>query len=156
MECFHKFKLSKDGRKSICKECAITYRKEYYKKNIEKELKYKQEWHLKNQKEINKRHRNYNKENKDKIKKYQKQYRKDNKAYFLSQNAKRRAQKLNATLEGFDKEIKEIYNNCPEGYHVDHIVPLTNSKVCGLHVPWNLQYLTPEENLKKSNSFIEV
>jgi 5-methylcytosine-specific restriction endonuclease McrA len=54
----------------------------------------------------------------------------------------------------FLNKIKEIYLKCPVGYHVDHIIPLQGEKVCGLHVEWNLQYLTPSANHSKSNKLI--
>ncbi len=49
------------------------------------------------------------------------------------------------------KELYKIYQNCLPGYHIDHIIPITHPLICGLHVPWNLQYLPAIENIKKSN-----
>lgn len=49
--------------------------------------------------------------------------------------------------------IKQFYLNCPAGFVVDHIIPLTHRLVYGLHVPWNLQYLPVKDNLLKSNKF---
>lgn len=50
-------------------------------------------------------------------------------------------------------KIEEIYKNCPSGMQVDHIVPLIGENVSGLHVHYNLQYLTPEDNRRKSNKY---
>ena len=38
---------------------------------------------------------------------------------------------------------------------VDHIVPLQGENVCGLHVPWNMEVITQEKNLKKSNKLVD-
>lgn len=40
-------------------------------------------------------------------------------------------------------------------HEVDHIIPLKHPRVCGLHVPWNLQVLTQSANRQKRNSLVE-
>ena len=58
-----------------------------------------------------------------------------------------RARKYNAIVETSDlKLITKIYENCPDGYHVDHIKSLVTG---GLHHQDNLQYLEVSENCKK-------
>ena len=52
--------------------------------------------------------------------------------------------------------IQELYHLAKlRGKEVDHIIPIKHDKVCGLHVPWNMQFLTRSENARKSNKFDE-
>jgi hypothetical protein len=69
-------------------------------------------------------------------------------------NNARRAKQNNPLSNMYRKEIAEIYRNCPKGYHVDHIYPINGENFSGLHVPWNLQYLTASENIAKSNKLL--
>jgi len=74
-----------------------------------------------------------------------------------------RAKRLRATVSWYDLEkeqIEQLYEQCRHLskqtgvlHHVDHIVPLNNEFVCGLHCLHNLQIITGDENLHKSNSF---
>ena len=62
-------------------------------------------------------------------------------------SANYRARLLDQTPEWADRAaIREFYANCPEGYEVDHIIPISRG---GLHTLENLQYLTIHENRSK-------
>lgn len=132
--------------------------KEKFKDNIKKK---NAEYYLKNKKRINKRNKDYDLKNSEKRKLMAVEYRKKNKAKGRLYLANRRARKRNATLNlNLRKYFKVIYERCKNHeditgikFNVDHIIPLKNDNVCGLHVPWNLQILTFEDNMKKSNKF---
>lgn len=49
------------------------------------------------------------------------------------------------------RAMRRMYDNRPVDHHVDHEVPLVHPLVCGLNVPWNLQYLPAKANLAKHN-----
>ena len=91
-----------------------------------------------------------------------KKWRMQNLAKHNASGAKYRAAKLQATPKWLTKqhlkEIEQFYIDAEyltlltkENFVVDHIIPLQGKKVCGLHVPWNLQLLTQLENSKKGN-----
>ena len=58
------------------------------------------------------------------------------------------------------EEILQLYTKCKIlskesgiAYEVDHIIPLRGKIVSGLHIPWNLQISTREENNSKRNKW---
>jgi hypothetical protein len=141
--------------------CSIHYKKYILNKDFE-DTKNKiliKDLPIEKQKEIRRNYQNKFKEkdgNKEKLKLRRKELRlkKEN---ILKERIKasfRRAIKRKSSPNWVDRnKIIEIYNNCPEHYHVDHIIPLSSKNICGLHVPWNLQYLSCNENVKKFNKF---
>lgn len=73
---------------------------------------------------------------------------------YPSRGALQRAKQLRAMPKWADAQaIENFYLKCPEGHHVDHIIPLAGTTVCGLHVLGNLQYLPIKDNLIKSNKY---
>jgi len=74
--------------------------------------------------------------------------------------AKRRATKKHAKPQWLSREQEQkmlsYYSEARKksketgiDYQVDHIVPLQGKNVCGLHVPWNLQVITADDNRRK-------
>lgn len=113
--------------------------KQYYKASPEKRI-------------VNSK--NWAKNNKKRRVEITEKYRKSHAYYYSQYSSTRRANKLKATPPWADLvEIKRIYKECPKGMHVDHIIPLKGKLVSGLHVPYNLQYLTPKENQRKNNKY---
>jgi 5-methylcytosine-specific restriction endonuclease McrA len=52
--------------------------------------------------------------------------------------------------------IAAAFHGLPDDHEnmvVDHIIPLCGKKISGLHVIWNMQYLTPKQNSKKGNKW---
>jgi hypothetical protein len=99
---------------------------------------------------------------KEEVSIYKKKYKDNNPELYKALTNQRRKRFKDATPPWLTKEQKkeirllylkamEMYRITGEPYEVDHIIPINNPEVCGLHVPWNLRVITKEENLKKSN-----
>mgnify|MGYP004003635985 CR=1 FL=1 len=127
----------------------------YYELNKES-IKARKRERYANDPEYRERHKSYNKQyQEDKPEVHNKsnsKWAKNNPGIKNALIAKYRAAKLQRTPSWADDlVIRMIYEDCPKGYQVDHIVPLQGASVSGLHVAHNLQYLTPTENQTKGN-----
>lgn len=136
----------KGGHTTWCKLCFIEY---------SRNTKQAQKWSAANRARSNSIKANYVLKHRDAVKAAKKKWYEANKKHQLALTRKYQTRKINAAPKWLNdiqlQQMKIMYKNCPKGYHVDHIVPLQGKNVCGLHVPWNLQYLPASENVKKSN-----
>lgn len=103
----------------------------------------------------------WQKANRSRLRQYARARYRQNASLIICQVANRRAAKADATPNWLPKNaclsiykaakaMSAIYER---NYEVDHIVPLINKNVCGLHVPWNLRLCEKSENASKGNSF---
>ena len=142
----------KDGKSTYCKVCDNKIKHDNYKKKRKVINKKRYEW--------------YKNLSSDRKAPYIESSKRRQKLYGpkrAATEAKRRAKKSSATPDWLTqdhlREIETLYwlakdlkSVSGQEYHIDHIVPLNNPNVCGLHVPWNLQVLPSDINISKSNS----
>jgi hypothetical protein len=109
--------------------------------------------------------RDWRDRNLDHVNAYRSEWLSQNGGLMAAHGAKRRAAKYQAAPNWLTSEhhaeIAEIYRQSQHlsastgvPHHVDHIVPLQNKVVSGLHVPWNLRIITAQENVRKKNRLI--
>lgn len=164
---------SADGLNYECKMCVKKYHKKWQKENRDKVKKNQEDFYKRHgmtKSQYNKKYYNksgydkkYYEKNREKILKYKKELFEKNPHWHNSKRVLARLRKSGAAPKWLDKdmlmEIDSFYE-CAKAlktvrgiqYEVDHIIPLNSDYVCGLHVPWNLQILTKEENIEKGNS----
>jgi len=151
------YKRDKVKLMTICKSCTLANNKKWSSQNKEKHKELVKKWESENKDKRKKIYDRYRENHPEKVRKFTKVWRDNNKPLIAHHAAKRRADIKSATPKWVDdEELKYIYENCPVGYHVDHIIPLKNEIICGLHIPDNLQYLAAIDNHRKKNKFESI
>jgi len=105
------------------------------------------------------RKREYNLRNKGRIADAHRAYVQANRGRIIAIAQRRHAAKMSAcpswanhdTIREFYDESERLSRETGVRYEVDHVIPLQNPRVCGLHCEINLQILTREENRAKWN-----
>lgn len=139
-------------------------RKIRYYENPEKARETSRAWYAENREYALARHKAWRDKNPDIVRKVYKAWSSKNPEKLRTNESLRRGRKLSATpvwltdQQKLEIEHKYLLAKIHESvtgikWHVDHIIPLKHSKVCGLHVPWNLQVIPASENQKKYNLF---
>lgn len=175
LEFFYKNNKGRLNLSSRCKECMKQWKRDnrdkvrasgrrYYEKHKDRIKQYRNEnksakseydkrYRAKNRDRLSEYRSQYYRDNKKRLNDYRKEHYENNKQDYIANSAKRKADKRNQTPDFANlKLIAAIYKNCPEGYHVDHMIPLSMG---GLHHESNLCYLPASINMAKGDKYIE-
>jgi cytochrome c553 len=144
-----------------CVVCARANQNKWNSDNRPKLKQYDLKYYQNNSETRREAARSYRRNNPEAANKATREYRKRNPALIAAHCSGRRASILNATPKWADLQvIKQFYFECRKiskqtgiVHQVDHIIPLKNKYVCGLHVPCNLQIITATENRRKKNLY---
>ena len=143
------------GVRYMCKPCGAIKAKE---RRLEKPLSEEQK------ERARLRSKEWRKENPEKNKLIKSSWAKRNLATKNAANRRYETSKLKRTPDWLTKDhhqqilekywlAQDLKKITGEDYHVDHIVPLRGKNVSGLHVPWNLQVLPADLNLRKGTKY---
>lgn len=138
----------------------------WYTTNRDKKLESSQHWYEVNREKKREMGQRWLEANRDKHRELTRHWRETNPDKMNAYAAKRRAAKLQRTPNWITQEhlieIETFYSAAiafriytGHEYHVDHMVPLQGKTVSGLHVPWNLQVILADDNLKKNNKYVD-
>jgi len=120
------------------------YDREYYKLNKDVILENASEWQKNNRKRKNEICSDYYHRNPHKVASLTRS-KKRQRPPWLSKDQRNEMAECYRLAKMLSKKIGVMH-------HVDHIIPLNGKVVSGLHVPWNLQVIPADVNLRKSNS----
>jgi len=127
-----------------CRQCKIIIQRKHHAENRVKSLAKMKKWKAENNEQVKAYHRKYYAEHKEVQKTRVNNWRLRNLKLCCYYSSRYRKRVIEQTPPWADmSKIKEIYLNCPDGYDVDHIHPLSKG---GLHVHYNLQHLPMTEN----------